>query len=133
MKSFCRNHGQTLVEMIVALGILVLVVLALVRVTITATHNAQFARSQAQATKYAQEGIEEMRAYRNQNSWQDFVDKCGLILEDPPDPLFSLTTVCDCPTFNGRDTCSVTVTVSWTDSRGTHQSELTTRFTNWRE
>jgi len=59
--------GQTLIEVLVALAIAVVVVTSITILSITSLNNAQFVRDQEQATKYAQEGIEVMRALRNSN------------------------------------------------------------------
>lgn len=132
------EEGQSLIEVIVALAVAVLVILALVRVTVTSIRNSGFARNRALATRYAQEAIEKVRAFRDQNSWQFFTASCESIPESPPSP-FTLSPPPDCyipETTNNcsesADSCEVKVTVSWTDAQGTHKSELTTRLTNWK-
>lgn len=62
-----RQNGQTLVELVVVIGVLVIVVGALVFATIASIRNAQFSKNQAQATKLAQEGIERVRTGRDRN------------------------------------------------------------------
>ena len=133
-----KDGGQSLIEMVVAIAVVVIVILALVAITTTSIRNAAFSRNQALATKYAQEGIERVRAYRDQNTWQTFTIGCespsGLT---PPPSLFVRNIDChliglsnNCVVAN--DICEVTVTISWTDAQGTHKSELTTRLTNWK-
>jgi Tfp pilus assembly protein PilV len=124
-----KNRGQTIVEIVVALGVLVLVVLALVSVTTVSARNAQFARNQALATQYAQEGIERIRNCRDTWGW-DFLQHFWFFcwIERLPSPF---TYDVDC-TFPDADTAEIVVTVSWTDSKGVHNSQLTTRLTNWR-
>lgn len=62
------ERGQTLLELIVVIAVVVMVVGALVFATIASLRNAQFAKNQAQATKLAQEGIERVRSIRDRDS-----------------------------------------------------------------
>lgn len=130
MKTFKDEKGQSLVETIAALAIALIVILALVRVTITSMRNANFAKNQALATQYAQEAMEKIRAYRDQNDWVTFVANCNatLISFVPPTP-FSLSPTSGCAC--GSDSCTITEIITWTDSQGTHKSELITRLTKW--
>jgi len=125
-----NEKGQSLVEVIIALGVAVLVILALVRVTIIAIRNARFAKNQALATRYARQAIETIRAYRDENDWNTFAIQCegGTIPLEIPSPPFDMNWVC--PGDNDRR--EVTVTVFWTDGGKTHQSELITHFTSWK-
>jgi len=52
---------------VVALSLVAVVILALVRVTISSIQNSSFARDQQTATQYAQEGIENARRLKEQN------------------------------------------------------------------
>lgn len=60
-----HEKGQSLIEVIVSATVGILVVTALTFATIFSLRNAQFAKTSAQATKLAQEGIEKLRASRN--------------------------------------------------------------------
>lgn len=66
-KAFCRQAGQSLIEVIIAATVGVLVVTALTFATIFSLRNASFAKNSAQATKLAQEGIERVRSGRDRN------------------------------------------------------------------
>lgn len=125
-----KEKGQSLIEVVGALAIALIVILALVRVTVTSMRNANFAKNQALATQYAQEGMEKIRAYRDQNDWSTFVANCNTTLTSlvPPTP-FSLSPASGCTC--GADSCTITEVITWTDAQGTHKSELTTRLTNW--
>jgi len=127
--------GQTLVEMVVAIAVLIVVILALLSITTTSIRNASFSRDQVLATKYAQEAMEKVRSWRDQNSWNDFLSacitpSCGSILSGAsyPSP-FGWNCNCTC---TGGESCEVTIIVSWADVKGRHQSELKTRLTNWK-
>lgn len=61
------ESGQSLIEVIVASTVAVLVVTALTFATLFSLRNANFAKTSAQATKLAQEGIEWVRSGRDRN------------------------------------------------------------------
>lgn len=63
-----KQNGQTLLEVLVAIAIGIFVVAALTFATIFSLRNANFAKTSAQATKLAQEGIERVRTGRDRNS-----------------------------------------------------------------
>ena len=132
MKNQSSNNGQSLIEMLAAIAVMIVVILALVAITTAAIRNASFARNQATATKYAQEGIEKVRAYRDGTDWAVFAAGCteNMSVLDLPSLLspFERTIICS----DTNEIKTVTVTVSWTDSKGSHKSEITTRFTNWK-
>ena len=126
-----KASGQSLVEMVVAIAVVLIVIVALVAVTTVSVRNASFSRNQALATKYAQEAIEKVRAYREQNTWDSFKSNCSAVISgiSLPSPFsFYSGTGCAC----GTDSCEVKVIVSWTDAKGTHKSELTTRLSKWK-
>jgi type II secretory pathway pseudopilin PulG len=62
---FNNSKGQSLLELVVGLGLVVLIVSALAFSTISGLRNSQFSKNQAQATKYAQEYIERVRTIKN--------------------------------------------------------------------
>lgn len=136
--------GQTLVEVMVALGVAVTIIVALVTATVSSMRNAQFAKLQAQATKLSQEALEKARAQRDQQGWatfkSGFVDvRClpssgtwsssGCTETDKIEGVF-LRNV-NFADVSGEEKKSVTVTTSWTDANGTHQSTLATYLTKW--
>ena len=64
---YSSQSGQTLIELIIVVSVLVIVTGALVFATIASLRNAQFSKNQLQATKLAQEGIERVRIGRDRN------------------------------------------------------------------
>lgn len=62
-----NQTGETLIELTMAAGLAVLVVSALTITTIIGLRNSQLSQNQAQATKLAQQGIEQVRAIRSRN------------------------------------------------------------------
>lgn len=61
------SKGQSLIEVVVVIAVLAIIVTALTFATISSLRNAQFAKNQTQATKLAQEGLEEVREARDRN------------------------------------------------------------------
>lgn len=66
-KAGAGEAGQTLIELVIVVTVLVLIIGALVSATIASLRNAQFGSNQTQATKLAQEGIEKLRSSRDRN------------------------------------------------------------------
>lgn len=62
------EKGQTLLELVVVVTVIVFVVAALTFATIASLRNANFAQNQAQATKLAQEGLETVRSLRDRDT-----------------------------------------------------------------
>ncbi len=82
------SNGDSLIEVIIAATVGILVVTALTFATIFSLRNANFAKSSAQATKLAQDGIEIVRGGRDRNacivnlngsvnSWNDGNSACS--------------------------------------------------------
>jgi len=130
-----KDSGQSLIEVIAALAVMVLVILALIIVTTISIRNATFAKNQTLATKFAQEGIEEVRAYRDQNSWDVFwLTTIGTPEETTEiNDIFTKTIKYENKetSFDANDRAEVTVTVSWTDAQEDHQSVLKTYLSPW--
>jgi len=125
-----QNRGQSLVEVVLALGVAVVVILALVKTTVVSMRNANFAKNEALATKYAQEAIESVRLLRDRSDWETFTsDNCKNPpgLDTLPSP-FSRTITCT----GDENTRDVTAKIEWTDSTGTHETKLETKLTNWK-
>ncbi len=67
MKKPTNELGQSLLEITITIGIAALIITALVITTLVGLKNSQLAQKQSQATKLAQEGIERLRALKNNN------------------------------------------------------------------
>jgi Tfp pilus assembly protein PilV len=128
------NQGDSLVEVVVAVAIISVVVLALIRVTTLAVNNATFAKNQATATNYARESLEDARQLKEVLGDSTFFAPAGLSQCNKIDTVGS---------FSRRRTCSltgspplldslmeITVVVSW-DSHA-HQSRLETTLAKWK-
>lgn len=62
-----NDKGQSLLELVVVIAVVVIVIGALTFATIASLRNAQFSQNQAQATKLAQEALEWTRSGRDRN------------------------------------------------------------------
>lgn len=137
--------GQTIVELLVALGIATLVIIALVSLATTSLSNVTFSRTQGEATRFARDGMEWLRSERDKD-WEAFAERAGNTW-----CLSSLSWPA------GAGTCSQSLTVAgtnlrreatlastsdtkldayvrvyWTDSKGDHETRLNSSFTKWR-
>lgn len=70
------KSGQSLVEMVVAVGMMSLLMVALLSVTSLSIKNTRLAQSRTQAVGLVQEGVELMRAMRDFN-WNNFYAKAN--------------------------------------------------------
>ena len=132
-------RGQSLYEVVFALGIVSLVLVAAIALSTTGVRNASFARNNSLATKYAQEGTEFLRQQRDIN-WLNFRNQTGTRamgrLVWPPGGSCQIT---EAPTFcrqitmtASTDTVDAIVEVSWTDGQGTHRVRSATSYTRWK-
>lgn len=60
-------RGDTLIEVLIALGVVTVVISAVTVLGISSLSNARFSANQEQASKYTQEGMEIVRGIRNSN------------------------------------------------------------------
>jgi type II secretory pathway pseudopilin PulG len=67
------QKGQSLIEIIVAIGIVALVMTALVSAISLSVKNTAEAKAKAVATKYSQEGMEFLIEQRNALGWEAFL------------------------------------------------------------
>jgi Tfp pilus assembly protein PilV len=121
------NRGQSIIEVVVALSLVVLVILALVKVSVSSINNSAFARDQRAATKYAQEGLENARQCKEENEVAFWNASCPE-LATPADTKFTREITY---TQLEEGKMQVDVVVSWVDSKGQHESSLTTYLTKW--
>jgi hypothetical protein len=63
--------GQMLLEVILALGVVVIVMGAIANIVVSSLSSAQYARNQSLANSYAQEGLNVLRRIRD-SSWTEF-------------------------------------------------------------
>lgn len=67
------NSGQTLIEVIVAVSLIVLVLVTLVSGVALSVRNGRQAKSQAQAKEFVREGTEWIRSLRDSEGWETLI------------------------------------------------------------
>ena len=136
------QSGQSLVEAVVVIGVVVLLVTGIVAGTTASLRNIDQGKTRSLALKYSQEGVEYGRNLRN-TGWETFQAKSGVLCLDKASVLTAASSGV-CPvnvdsvytrslTFTWSDpTMTVVSRATWNDGSGEHKSELTTNFTKWR-
>lgn len=140
--------GQSMFEVIFALGIAALIMISVASLATTAVRNETFARDNALANRYAQEGMELIRSHRDAD-WDNIALQTPDILIDfghddigSANPIpgtdwriyryvrFSYET-----TLTLDDTINAEVIVRWEDQGGNikHEVRIVSRFTNWQQ
>lgn len=140
------KNGQSLVEVVVAIGVVVLIVSGLVIAVISSLRSAQSSRLRSTATKLTQDGIEIMRNLRD-TGWSQFalndspnawcLGLDGILVELPSCTgnivIGGLTyTRTALLTETSTDQLTVTITVTWIEGKTLKNSNATTYLTKWR-
>jgi Tfp pilus assembly protein PilV len=150
------NSGQTIIEVIIAAGIVALVLTAVVAAVTSSVKNTALAKSKTVAVKFSQEGVEFFRNQRAALGWEAF----GKFFQDTgttfclasiPSTISQLTAGA-CTTHDYVDSKStfqrsavitlstsgstitnikVVVTVTWVDGSVTKTSTITQNFQQW--
>lgn len=144
-----NKRGQSLVEVVVGIGLVTTVLVALVSAMNTGLGNAQFSRNKSKATIYVQEALEWVRSQRDNESWQWFVarahstDTCGRTQYCLNSLIFTAGS-CGAGVFDtiftrqatlvrqSSDQVRVDVTVSWPEGSRTATVNASTQLSNWR-
>lgn len=139
------SNGQTLVEAVVVIGVVVLLVTGLIAGTTSSLRSAASGKIRSQAVRFTQEGIEHMRALRDEN-WTNFQINSGTYCYGSDGVLIATATETCAPnivttegsfirmiTFSWQDPRMVVmVRVSYPEGEGIKNVEFTTYFTKWR-
>lgn len=137
--------GQAVVEILVALGIAVIVIVALVSAVVASVSNSTFSKTQGEANRYSREGTEWIRGERDKDwdafasrvgsawclptlSWPSSSGACSVTSTIPNTSLRRETTL----TLLSANQIDVTVRVYWADPKGNHEVRLNSRLTKWR-
>jgi len=148
------NQGQSLFEVVFAIGIMALVSVAIVSVSTITIRNNIASKNKSLANKYVNEGFEWVRYARdNASSWDWFKARAGNVNPKvycagvlPPHD-WGAEPSCNqgqddlIPNTNlyrkvyllrdGETVVQVKVSVTWTDSQGAHETNSYTNYTNW--
>lgn len=124
------GSGQALVEVILAIGIMALVVVALLSISAQAISNAEIARTSTAAVKYAQEVVENLRIEREKNKNTFFLNPTD-ICDSQNGVSGKLKRTVNC-VADGEDRVSINVDVSWTFGGVTRHSTASSILTKWK-
>lgn len=146
------RSGQSLVEVVVALGVVVALAVALVTTSLVTQRTSRTAKNNTQATKLVQQNIEQMRVFRDRKGFLSLADgNCWVLVSSDVDPVnWTLVNnppgvVCPEAIILNQTTFSrsvritagananqkvVTVTVTWVDSGGIQTVSNTTVLSN---
>lgn len=150
--SLHSDKGQTLLEIVIALGVIALVITGLVVAATSSLRFSQDGRLRSAGVRYAQEGIEKARELRDSGTWDDFLLKaggsskswcldgngswtestgsCGLIQAGSPftrEVTFTLDT-----DSNGNPVVTAVSTVTWPFGSTRATTSLKTYFAQWK-
>jgi Tfp pilus assembly protein PilV len=145
IKSKKWYSGQSMVEAVVAVGIVILLVTGLVVATTSTLRTGQMSKVRTKALQYAKDGLEIVRIIKDE-SWNDLPlngtyclkNQTDLVLKDGECPMDTDLAFSRFVEFSNNNTCTaegfcriVTVTVSWMESEK-RSVTLTSSITNWR-
>lgn len=144
--SLHRSRGQTLLELVVSVGVVAFVLLGLVVAVTSSLRFSQASRFRSGAVKYAQEGMELTRQLRDSHTWDEFMAYTGTTAKQWCVDKFGVWSALggsSCATLNGLYTRTVSlqwadpvvdaiVTISWQDGSTVRTSKLESYFTQWK-
>lgn len=146
--------GQSLFELVVAIAISALVIVAIVSLVASSIRNANYSKNNGLASSYAQNATEWLRSERDRdiNKFMINAQTPAWCLKDSPLTISSWSQVgaCNAGDFisgtiflrevhftssvvGGKTVIQTAVVVSWTDAQGLHEVTNTTNFTDWRQ
>lgn len=140
-----KTRGQSLFEVVIAIGVITAVLVALVGLIVTTQRNTGSARSNFDATKLAQELTEWLRGQRD-TSWNTFYTNTATTTQCFNQLVWGNAGACAANetvgqtvyyreavfTRVGADQVNIVVTVRWTDGQGNHSVDTGTILTDWR-
>jgi hypothetical protein len=147
MKKYSR--GQSLFEVVLALALATLIIVALISLVSNSIKNSSYSRNKTYATRYTQEAFEWLRGERD-GDWEIFRDNFLFCPAPPHVRCLDALAWGDCGScgdtefignifkrevsFTETATDSVTVEVRtyWTDAQGVHEARSSTILTDWR-
>ncbi len=144
------NKGQSLFEVVLALGIISIIIVGVVLLASSSIRNSSFSRNKTQAARYAQETTEWLRGERD-TSWETFLAKAQAVTWCLPALSWASAINRSChetevisgtpfqrevafsfPEGGDANTIEAEIKVYWNDSQGLHEVNSITVFTNWR-
>lgn len=139
-----KNSGQSLIEIIVAVGVMALLLTSVLSLISLSVKNSRLAKDRTKAAGWAQEGVELMRTYRDL-SWTGLAEKSGgnydLAKNWTVEANWSICTGqkniddffkrCVAIQAEGADKVNIEAVVSWQEGSQTYQTVQTTSLSLW--
>jgi hypothetical protein len=153
MRILNYEKGQSLFELVVAIAISALVVVAMVSLATNAIQNSNYSKNKALASTYTQQAMEWLRGQRDADidAFLTHAETPTWCLADISTDLkaWSLNSACandsliagtpfkrqvtfNISSQNGRDVVEADVLVTWADSQGTHEVRSVTNLVDLR-
>ncbi|MBU0572259.1 hypothetical protein KKH23_01145 [Patescibacteria group bacterium] len=144
-----NNSGQSLFEVVLALGLATLIMVALVALVTSSIRNSGYSRNKTYATRYTQEASEWVRGQRDEG-WDVFSTNFIICPTPPHTQCLDALVWGDCGTCDETeyienlfkreisfsdievDSVTVEITTYWTDTQGIHEVRNNTILTDWR-
>lgn len=141
-----QNSGQSLVEVVVAVGMMALLLTAVLSLISLSVKNSRVSKDRTMAVGLAQQGVELMRTYRDYLNWSDFLAKAGTNYDLPENWTVTTGLSNGCPTDNNiyeyylrcvvltaqpAGEVAVQVTVSWVEGSQTYRTVQSTNLSLW--
>lgn len=132
------SKGQSLVEVVIAVGAMSVLLVALLSLMSLSLRNSRLAKDRARAVALASEGVELMRAYRDYN-WNQFLNLADGSNYDLPDNwVVEDGLSADCVSSErcvrldlAGGQVEVSVTVSWREGSQTFSTNQVTQLALW--
>jgi len=143
------QSGQSMFELVVAIAISAIIIVAIVSLVNNSLRNATFSKNNALAGAEADNAIEWLRAQRDTDinsfmlkvtspnwcftdlSWS--LQRSCIPGDEIPATPFLREGHFTTDVISGKTVITADITVSWTDAQGIHQVESSTSFTDWRQ
>lgn len=149
MKRRFTEKGQSIFEVVLALGVITAICVGIVSLTVNSIKNANFSKNKTVAGKYSQEAIEWLREVRD-NDFEEFQTYASTINWCIPSLSWDQIGLCDdedkiagtpllrslefsSGLVGGKTVIEASVKVYWEDSQGYHEVNTVTSFTDWRQ
>lgn len=144
-----NEKGQSLFEVVVALAVITLIIVAIVSLASNSIRNSDFSRDKTLATRYSQEASEWLRGQRDTNfttfannaltttwcfqtlTWTS-VGPCG-VSQVISGTQFRREGYFNTSQLGGKTVIQATVRVYWSDATGDHEVRNSTNLTDWRQ
>ncbi len=151
-----NEKGQSLFELLLAIGISALIIVVLVSLVNNSLQNAAFSKNESLAGRYAEAATEWLRGQRDNRidtfmtnsttpppswclkdesltdaSWNRHI-ACGSS-DKITGTIFTRQVDFSVGTVSGKTIVTADIVVKWTDSKGTHKVTSSTKFSDWRQ